>query len=235
MNFTPLSQADLDALKEYDTPTICNALEIVAPQRRTYGYTTENMFCLRTGESMVGYARTGTQRAMLPGPRSGADARQQRFDYFDYVAEGAFPKISIIQDLDSHRGYGAFWGEVNTNIHKALGCVGCITDGSIRDLGDIAEGFQMLAAVVGPSHAWTHLVDFNIQVNVCGMVVNHNDLVHADRHGAVVIPHDVATEVVSRGVDYMVRRESVILAAAKDPNFTVEKLKKAMGDADEIH
>ena len=235
MSFKPLSTSQLKQLAKYDTPTICNALEIVAPHRRTNGFTYEQLFCLRPDKRMVGYARTATQRAMEPGALKGAAARKQRFAYFDYVGEDKFPKISVVQDLDPIKGYGAFWGEVNSNIHKALGCAGCITDGSIRDLDDIADGFQMLAGVVGPSHAWTHLVDYNIQVNVAGMVVGHNDLIHADRHGAVVIPHDVAEIVVSKGVDFMIRREKVILDVVKGKNFTIQKLKDAMGKADEIH
>jgi regulator of RNase E activity RraA len=225
----------LQALRKFDTPTICNALEILAPQRRTIGFTTANLICARpTLPPMVGYARTATCRAMLPSDKSKADARAQRFAYFDYVAGGAAPRIMVIQDLDSRAGFGAFWGEVQTNIHKALGCLGGITNGSIRDLDMLADGFQLLAGVVGPSHAWTHLVDFGTQVNVSGMVCQSGDLVHADRHGAVVIPHDVARKV-AEAADLLGRREAVILNAVKKPGFKVDDLKRAIADADEIH
>ena len=101
----------------------------------------------------------------------------------------------MIQDLDEAHGYGSFWGEVNSNIHKGLGCNGVITNGSVRDLPDVAEGFQMLADRVGPSHAFVHVVDFGRPVTVCGMRVSDGDIIHADQHGAVVIPSHVCSKV----------------------------------------
>ena len=94
----------------------------------------------------------------------------------------------MIQDLDDIVGFGAFWGEVQTNIHKALGCLGTITNGSIRDIPQVAPGFQMLAGSIAPSHAFVHVVDFGGNVNIHGMAVKSGDLIHADRHGAVVVP-----------------------------------------------
>ena len=115
-----------------------------------------------------------------------------------------------------------------------MGCLGGITNGSIRDLDAMAESFQMLAGMVGPSHAWTHLEDFGGEVNVHGMTVASGDLIHADRHGAVVIPHGVARKV-TEAADLLVRREAVILEACKSPEFTPELLKRAIGDAEDIH
>jgi regulator of RNase E activity RraA len=231
----PLTADELKALRKFDTPTICNALEVLAPNRRTLGFTTSNLYCARPNlPPMVGYARTAHIRAIQPSPRSKADARAQRFAYFDYVAAGHGPRIMVIQDIDAQPGFGAYWGEVQSNIHKGLGCLGGITNGSIRDLDVLAEGFQLLAAVVGPSHAWVHLVDFGGQVNVCGMVAQSGDLIHADRHGAVVIPHEVARKIPETA-DLLGRREGVILGAVKKPGFTLDDLKQAIADADEIH
>ena len=101
----------------------------------------------------------------------------------------------MIQDIDGPDvGYGAFWGEVQSNVHKALGCLGVITDGSIRDIPQWAPGFQALAGSIGPSHAWVHAESFGGEVRVAGMTVRSDDLIHADRHGAVVIPLDVAAK-----------------------------------------
>ncbi len=95
----------------------------------------------------------------------------------------------VMHDLDGeHAGFGAFWGEVQSNVHKALGALGVVTDGSIRDIPMIAPGFQMLAAAIVPSHAYVHAVDFGIDVEVAGMAVKSGDLIHADRHGAIVVP-----------------------------------------------
>jgi len=230
-----LSSAELAALAKFDTPTICNALEIVSPERRILGFTTHTFHVARPElPPIVGYARTATARAMQPPARDKAAMRAQRFAYFDYVGEGDSPRIMVIQDLDSTPGFGAFWGEVQSNIHKALGCLGGITNGSIRDLDLLADGFQLLAGHINPSHAWTHLVDFGTQVNVFGMTVQSGDLVHADRHGAVVIPHEAARKVPA-ACDLLTRREAVILSAVRKPGFTVAGLKKAIADADEIH
>ena len=235
LNGNPLSEAELKALAAFDTPTVCNALELLVPERRGHGYTVQPLLCAFPGlPPMVGYARTGTARAMRPASREKEALKAQRFAYFDYVAEGPGPRIMVIQDLDSQPGYGAFWGEVQTNIHKALGCLGGITNGSIRDMDAMASGFQMLAGMVGPSHAWTHLEEFGCDVDVFGMTVKSGELIHADRHGAVVVPHEVAREVVG-AAELLTRREAVILEACKSPDFTVAALKKAIGDAEDIH
>lgn len=226
---------DLDALRQFDTPTICNALELVVPERRATGFTTRPLVCAVPDlPPIVGYARTATIRAVAPSGLTADQTRQQRLAYYGYVAADPGPTITVIQDLDPVPGFGAFWGEVITSIHKGLGCLGAITDGSIRDLTDLAPGFQLLAGSVGPSHAHVHVVDFGTQVNIHGMTVEDGDLVHADRHGAVVIPADVVTEVPA-AVDLIARRERVIIDASQADDFDIDRLNQAMGDAAEIH
>ena len=231
-----IDEALLDALRGLDTPTVCNALEVVAPKRRGYGYTVDPLVCTRPElGSMVGHARTATIRAMHPSDLAGAEARAMRDAYYSYVDDGPKPGIMVIQDLDGDsRGYGSFWGEVNSNIHSGLGCIGLITDGSVRDLPDVADGFQMLADRVGPSHAFVHPVGFGTPVTVAGMRVKDGDLVHADQHGAVVIPLDVASEVPDAAAA-IARREAVIISASKQAGFNMERLRKAWGDAAEVH
>ena len=226
----------LEALRALDTPTVCNALEVVAPKRRGYGYTVDPLVCTRPElGSTVGYARTATIRAMHPSDLAGAEARAMRDGYYSYVDDGPKPSVMVIQDLDGEsRGYGSYWGEVNSNIHSGLGCIGLITDGSVRDLPDVAEGFQMLADRVGPSHAFVHPVGFGTPVTVAGMRVKDGDLVHADQHGAVVIPHDVAEDVPGAAAA-IARREAVIIQASQEPGFNMERLRQAWGDAAEIH
>ncbi len=233
---TTIDQALLEALRELDTPTVCNALEVVAPKRRGYGYTVDPLVCTRPElGSMVGYARTATIRAMHPSDLAGAEARAMQDAYYSYVDDGPKPSIMVIQDLDGDsRGYGSFWGEVNSNIHSGLGCIGLITDGSVRDLPDVAEGFQMLADRVGPSHAFVHSVGYGTPVTVAGMRVKDGDLMHADQHGAVVIPHDVA-EGVPEAAAAIARREAVIIGASQEPGFNMARLRQAWGDAAEVH
>jgi regulator of RNase E activity RraA len=235
MTDAPLSRDELAALAAFDTPTICNALEILVPERRGHGYTVRPLVAADPSlPPMVGYARTVTIRACQPSSRPPAEMRAQRFAYFDYLVESPQPAIPVIQDLDPEPGYGAFWGEVQSNIHKALGLPGAITDGSIRDLDVLAEGFNLLAGSVGPSHAWVHIVDFRVDVNIHGMAVRHGDLIHADRHGAVVVPHAVARKVEG-AAGLLARREKVILDASRAPGFDAAALKRAIGEADEIH
>src|SRR3546814_18647638 len=148
-----MSAADLDRLTALDTPTICNALEVTNPERRATGFTTGTMVCAFPElKPVCGFARTATIRAVSPSVRSAAENLAGRQAYYEYVATRPGPTIVVIQDLDSEPGFGAFWGEVNTAIHKGLGALGGVTDGSIRDLDPCAPGFPLLAGKVGPSH-----------------------------------------------------------------------------------
>lgn len=232
-----MSQVDQDVLnqlRKLDTPTVCNALESVAPDRRGFGYTTEPLVCTRPElGSMVGYARTATIRAKQ---RQSRDSTQPNLaqQYYAYIDSGPKPSIVVIQDLDDSRGYGAFWGEVNSNIHFGLGCQGVITDGSVRDIPDAAAGFQMLADRIGPSHAFVHVVGFGDVVHVAGMEVNDGDLIHADQHGAVVVPRDAAPSI-SEAAARIARTEAVVIEAAKQPGFDFDALKQAWGKQAEIH
>ena len=231
----PLSAAELEELGEFDTPTICNALEVVVPERRALGFTTESVICpFPDLKPMVGYARTAMIRSTQPSGLSGAEQRAARLEYYRYVAGGAGPKVVVIQDVDSRVGFGCFWGEVQTAVHKGLGCLGLITNGGVRDLDAIAPSFQVLCGKVTPSHAHVHSIAMGGVVDVFGMVVRSNDLVHADRHGAVVIPSEFAREV-AKAARLCMRREEPILKAARGPGFSLEVLEKAMAEAAEIH
>jgi regulator of RNase E activity RraA len=230
-----IDTALLAALAKIDTPTVCNALELLAPERRGYGYTVEPLVCTRPHlPPIVGFARTATIRAAHPSDVSGTAARKRQDDYYAYIAGGRKPTIVVIQDIDAQRGYGSFWGEVNSHIHRGLGCLGVVTSGAVRDVPDIAEGFQLLADRIGPSHAFVHVLDVGRTVNVAGMRVGDGDLVHADQHGAVVIPPEVAARVPETAA-LLARRERVIIEASKQPGFDLERLRKAIGDASEIH
>jgi regulator of RNase E activity RraA len=232
----PLPASVLDALARYDTPTICNAMEIVAPERRLIGYTTKPLVCpFPDLPPMVGYARTVTIRSVLASGLSAAEQQARRLAYYEYVGTGQGPRICVIQDIDgTDVGFGAFWGEVQSAVHKALGCLGVVTDGSIRDIGQWAPGFQALAGSIGPSHAYVHADGFGGEVRVAGMTVRSGDLVHADRHGAVVIPLDVAAKLPD-AAELCGRRETPILEIARSSSFSLEKLKAALARSSEIH
>ena len=235
-NIAPLPAALLEALARHDTPTICNALEIVAPERRLVGYTTKPLVCPFPNLSpIVGYARTATIRSVASSGLPATEQQARRLAYYEYVGTGQGPCISVIQDIDgADAGFGAFWGEVQSAVHKALGCLGVITDGSIRDIDQWAPGFQALAGSIGPSHAFVHAESFGGEVRVAGMTVRSGDLIHADRHGAVVIPLDVAAKL-PEAAELCGRRETPILEIARSPSFTLEKLREALARSAEIH
>ncbi|WP_207482135.1 RraA family protein [Arenibaculum pallidiluteum] len=231
----PLTPEELAALAALDTPTVCNAIELLDPARRSFGFTERPLVCARPElPPMVGYAATATIRARAPSALPAEELRARRLGHYRAVEAAPKPTIVVIQDLDPEPGFGAFWGEVNTAVHQGLGALGVVTDGSIRDLEQCAPGFQLLAGCVGPSHAHVHIEEFGIPVTVAGMRVAPGDLVHADRHGAVVIPHALARRIPEAAA-LISRREAVILSAARSPGFTVDALAAAMASRDEIH
>lgn len=210
-----ISQAQRDFLVSIDTPTVCNLIEIVAPERRGFGYTVRHLHCpFPDLPPMVGFAKTVTMRAQDRVPLGEAGYMAKRLDYLDYVAAEPQPGIAVIQDLDDIVGYGAFWGEVQSNVHKALGCLGTITNGSVRDIPMIPAGFQMLAGSIAPSHAFVHVVDYGVPVNIHGMAVRSDDLIHADRHGAVVVPLDII-DAMKNALTGLNAKEAKIIDAAK--------------------
>ncbi|MEM9060633.1 MAG: RraA family protein [Pseudomonadota bacterium] len=223
---------DLERLADWDTPTICNALEALDPSYRLSGYTVKAFTCLRPDQKpVVGYARTATIRASAKPAMAADKVTALRLDYYDYVDTGGpKPSVVVIQDLDTSPGRGAFWGEVNTNIHKGLGALGVVTNGSIRDLADSAEGFQALAGQVGPSHAWVHITGFGDPVEVHGMAVKDGDIIHADVHGAVIVPPDLVTELPA-AIEAIAAREAVLLSAAQEAVFDSTRLRLAFEEA----
>ena len=218
----------LEFLRSIDTPTVCNLVEIVMPERRGHGYTVRHMHCAFPAlPPIVGFAKTVTFKAKDAVPLGQAGYMQKRLDYLDYVASEPQPSIMVMEDLDGeHAGYGAFWGEVQSNVHKALGCLGVVTNGSVRDIPAIPADFQMLAGSLGPSHAYVHVVEYGVGVSVHGMAVATGDLIHADRHGAVVVPMHKIDEMKT-ALDALSAREAKIIAAARSGGG-VEGIKAAM-------
>ena len=221
-----LSEIQFKFLRSIDTPTVCNLIEIVAPERRGAGYTASHLHCpFPELPPMVGSAKTVTIRARHPV--SGPSYMQKRMDYLDYVAAAPRPSVVVAEDKDEPPGHGAFWGEVQTNVHKALGCLGTVTNGSIRDIPAVAEGFQMLAGSIAPSLAYVRVVEFGVSVTIYSMEVKSGDLIHADRHGAVVVPVE-KIDAMQAALDGLMKQEARIVAAARAPGATVETIKAAL-------
>jgi regulator of RNase E activity RraA len=230
----PTDQVDrslLAALRGIDTPTVCNALERLDPETASHGFTRRMPVC-RNPESppIVGPARTARIRASRPSGRSAAAAREVDLAYFRHVAEGPGPTITVIEDLDEPACCGAWWGEVHTHVHRGLGSLGVVTNGIVRDWDQMADGFQVLAGDVGPSHAHVHVVDFGGPVEVFGMRVRPGDWIHADRHGAVAIPPGLLPHVAEAAAA-VVRDERVLIEASREPGFDIEVLERLLRGA----
>jgi regulator of RNase E activity RraA len=221
-----------EELRKFDTPTICNALEIVRGARFTSGFTRQRLLAAKpAAPPIVGYARTVTIRCSTPFDPSGR--KERLLGYYEHVAQAPGPTVTVVQDTDSQPGLGAFWGEVNTAVHWGLGCVGAVTNGSMRDLDAMHPQFQCLAATLSPSHAFVQVVDFGKPVDVLGMFVTPGDIVHADLHGAVAFRADELGKLPA-AIDLMARKEKVILDAARAPGFNVEKMRAAMAASEQV-
>ena len=229
-----ISAETLAVLRRNDTPTVCNALEHVMGGRTAEGFTKYPTVCADPAlPPLVGFARTAKIRASSPAQKPAADVRALRMAYYEYVASGAGPNVVVIEDTDWPHAIGGFWGEMQVAQHKGLGIAGTVTNGVLRDLGMLDPGYQVVAGSVGPSHAFVHVTEIDVPVTVFGMQVMPDDLIHADRHGAVVIPASFI-EMMQAAIDVVVRKEQPILKAARAPGFTVEKLKAAWIEADQI-
>jgi regulator of RNase E activity RraA len=220
MAYTPLPADQLEELRRFNTPTISNAIEIFNIRQRHLGFLPHRVRCLFPDLGpVVGYAVTSQTRAAF-SPEQAPDLTA---DYLRYVAAQPGPKIAVGQDLDDPPGLGAQFGEVNSTIHKTLGCVGHITDGCPRDLDEVRElGFQLFGLNPCVSHAYVRLVGFGQPVEIAGVAVQPGDLIHADKHGVCVIPHDIAPELAEacREVE---RLERPLLELCRSDQFDLEE------------
>ena len=236
MSTKKLSADWFAAVARVDTPTICNALELALGERRSTGYTYGTPVAAPAPlPAVVGYARTLRFAATDPSPLPPDQALAQRVAYYRYVqAQDGEPVILVMQDVDPRPGTGSYWGEVNSNVHKGLGVQGVLTNGSVRDLDVLAPGFPIIAGSIGPSHGHAHIVDFDVPVEVFDLAVNPGDLLHLDRHGAVLIPEELAADL-PRCIDLMIAKEAPILAAARKPGFSVADVERALKESADIH
>ena len=213
----------IDALKTITSPSVANAIETFKVRPRQHGNVSSEIRCLfpELGP-MVGYAVPCVIRAEHEPIK---DHRASTYGWWDYVQTIPAPRVIVVHDLDDPRGQGAQWGEVQANIHKALGCVGVLTDGSVRDLDEVkALGFQFAAAHVSVSHAWVHMVDFGIPVKVGGLWIKPGDLVHADQHGVINIPAEIAGQI-PEAVAKVEADERRIISLCQASDFSAERLK----------
>lgn len=224
---TAIDEVLCKLLSSVDTPTVCNAIEVAQGKRGFREFTRQTVLAAQPHlRAFFGYARTARIRAVHPSADAPDVVRQRRMEYYRYMASGPRPAVTVIEDLDGEAAIGAFWGEVNTAVHKGLGLNGAITNGVMRDLDDLAPGFQVLAGSIGPSHGFVHVVDFDQPATVFGLTVRPGDFVHADRHGAVVVPPDIIP-MLAGAIAGMQASEAFILGPARQEGFDLLRFEEA--------
>ena len=220
----------LTLLRSVDTPTVCNAIEVAQGKRGFSKFTRGTMICSAPeGGAMVGFAKTAKIAAVEPPSENQDIIKERRMNYYRYMSEVDGPMVAVIEDVDYPDCIGAYWGEINTKVHKGFGLSGALTNGVLRDLGDLAEDFPVVAGSVGPSHGFVHVREIDAPVNIFGMTVTPGELIHADRHGAVVIPNEVIP-ILKDSIHKLFASERLILDPAEKTEFSFDDFKKAWED-----
>jgi len=216
-----LGPEELERLRNITTPTIANAIERLKLRRNDAGYTGATIKCFFPELGPIaGHACTAVIRSKHPNPQPKYGSRRP---YWEHILQCPAPRIAVVQDLDQPPA-GAYLGEVNSNIHKRLGCVSLITDGAVRDLDEVhALGFSFFASAVSVSHAYAHLEDFNTPIEVGGLAIHPGDLIVADRHGAILIPEGAGRQIIAAAKD-VEQYERPMIELCKSPEFSTERL-----------
>jgi regulator of RNase E activity RraA len=221
---TDIPEDLLALLRKVDTPTVCNAIEVAQGKRGFNRFTRGTMQHSKPGDPpIVGRARTARIAGLAPPTEDPATIRARRMDYFRSMAEGDGPTAAVIEDRDYPNCIAGWWGEVHVAVHKGLGLSGAVTNGVMRDLDVIDEGFPVLAGSIGVSHGYVHVVDIGGPVSIMGLEVRQGELIHADRHGALVIPEEVIPDL-KQAIETVVASEAIVLDPARAPGFDIEKL-----------
>ena len=218
-----LTEEQLDALRQIDSCMVANAVETFNVRLRNTGFTDGNIRCIfEDDRPMVGYAVTARLRSGEPPVKGGT--YHDRSDFWNSLAEIQAPRILVLQDMDNPSGRGAFIGDVHAAILKALGCVGYVTNGAVRELPAVREmGIQLFAGRVVVSHAYAHIFDIGAPVTVGGMEVKPGSLLHGDRHGVLTIPDEVAAAVPKMAQNLRLAENKVIEFCRSD-SFSISKL-----------
>lgn len=223
----------LALLRKVDTPTVCNAIEVIEGKRGFSRFTKGTMLCSAPEEgAIVGYARTAKIAAVSPPTELPEVIKERRIDYYRHMSNGRRPAVAVVEDLDGANAVGAFWGEINTTVHKGFGLSGALTNGVMRDLGDLPAGFPVIAGSVGPSHGFVHVKEIGTKVSIFGLEIEDGELVHADRHGALVIPAGYVGQLEA-SIQKLLETEQIVLKAAGSDCFDFETFKKAWAEFEE--
>ena len=213
----------LEFLRRTDTCMVSNAIENFNVRMRNEGFIHNIARCLLPElPPVAGYAVTARIRTTTP-PMTNL-CYYNRTDWWHFVASLPAPKIIAVADIDRIPGTGALLGEIHARIAQALGCVGYVTNGTVRDLAGVrAAGFQCFASGTSVSHAYAHIIEFGEPVDLGGLTISTGDLLHGDCHGVHTVPHEIADEL-PREVERLIQHEAELIQFCQSPEFSLEQL-----------
>jgi len=228
MSVAPLlTEKELDALRQFDTCMVANAIESFNVRLRNTGFADASVRCMfEDAPPMVGYAATARLRSGEPPIHGGSF--HDRADFWNAILTVPAPRILVLEDMDHPPGRGAFIGDIHAAILKGLGCVGYVTNGAVRELPSVRKmGIQLFAGNVAVSHAYAHIFEIGTVISVGGMEVRPGDLLHGDRHGVLTVPAEIAANVPVVA-DRLQRAEQRIIDFCRSKDFSVPKLREVM-------
>jgi len=227
-----LKPGQLEQFRQFSTCLVSSAIETFHVRLPNTGFTDGSIRCIFEGRPpMIGYAATARMRSSNPRMDAGKSYDYyDRTDWWNHILSIPAPRVVVMEDVDDPPGVGAFFGEVHANILLALGCIGAITNGSVRDVPEIRPTeFQMFAGSVSVSHAYAHVFDFGGKVRVGGLDIRPGELVHADCHGVQTIPLEIADKVPAAVREIRQRRQQLV-GLRRSADFSLEKLRQAIRD-----
>lgn len=215
----------LDALRGIGTCVVSNAIERFGLRLRNTGFTDSSVHCM-CGDlpPMVGYATTACLRTVDP-PMSGRPFHD-RADWWNSILQVPAPRVVVLEDLDKPHGVGALLGDMHAAILQALGCVGYVTNGAVRELPQVRKlGFQMFAGNLAVSHAYAHIFDFGAPVRIGGLQIKPGDLLHGDLHGLLMVPKSIAGEIPEVAAN-LERTERKVIDFCRSGDFSTDRLRQ---------
>ena len=220
-----ISSAQIQALAALDSSLVSNAIEQFNVRLRNEGFCDNSIRCLTPSLPQIcGFAVTVKMRTSVP-PTVGRSFHD-RTDLWHRVLATPEPRIVVIQDIDARPGFGAVIGEIHANIFRALGCLGCVTNGAARNVREAEEmKFQMFASGTSASHAFAHVVSFGEPVELGRLVIKPGDLLHADCHGVVNVPQEIAAQIPAMAQRLTKNREEIV-RYCRSKEFSVDGLQQ---------
>ncbi len=224
-HYASLNEEEFRDLQELDSCSVANAIERFNLQLRNEGYTEGGLTC-RFPEmaSMLGYAYTLQVRSYAPPTKSRAYDLENTL-WWDGLLALPQPRILVVQDMDRNPGMGALVGELHVEILRALGCIGVVTNGAVRDIDRVkAHRFHMFSNHLSVSHSYCHIVQNGVRIQIGGLEINSGDLIHGDQHGIIRVPKELASRIPKTAVALR-QKEAEIVSFCRSQDFSIEELR----------